>query len=229
MKTIYYDTETTGVRPDKDAIVEIAAYDPEGRREFVAFVNPGMPIPQEAAAIHGITDEMVKEAPDFATVGQKFKEFCTNDAVLIAHNNDRFDKLFLHHEAIKHELLWPEGWIHLDSLLWARKYRPDLPKHSLQFLREVYGFAANKAHRALDDVIILEKVFSAMIGDLSIETVIELLQDSKKVSHMPFGKHRGKLLAEVPKDYLSWLSKSGALDKGENEALKVALEEKGLV
>ena len=39
-RTIYYDTETTGVRPDKDRIVEIAAYDPDRDVSFVQFVNP---------------------------------------------------------------------------------------------------------------------------------------------------------------------------------------------
>jgi DNA polymerase-3 subunit epsilon len=41
---------------------------------------------------------------------------------------------------------------------------------------------------------------------------------------MPFGKHQGKALADVPGDYIKWLAKSGALDKPQNEALRKSLE-----
>lgn len=228
-RPIFYDTETTGTSPKEDAIVEIAAYDPIDKREFVSFVHPGRPIPPEVSAIHHITDEMVAGSPSFAVVGQQFMDFCGEDAVLIAHNNDRFDKLFLQEEANRHGLVWPKSWIHFDTLLWARRYRPDLPRHSLQFLREVYGIAANNAHRALDDVIVLHQIFSMMTGDLTTDQVVDLLMNPRKTSHMPFGKYRGKPLDQVPQDYFKWLMSSGALDKSENEELKLVLVEKGLL
>ncbi|MBM3192489.1 MAG: DNA polymerase III subunit epsilon, partial [Chlamydiae bacterium] len=59
-RPIYYDTETTGVKSDKDRIVEIAAYDPYEEKTFVSLVNPGIPIPLEASQIHHITDDMVQ-------------------------------------------------------------------------------------------------------------------------------------------------------------------------
>lgn len=229
MHAIYYDTETTGISPGKDAIIEIAAYDPVGNREFVSLVNPGIPIPPDATAIHNISDEMVQDAPNFAIVGEQFKEFCGENAVLIAHNNDRFDKIFLQEEAKRHGIEWTKSWIHIDSLLWARRYRPDLPRHSLQFLRDVYGIAANNAHRALDDVIILHQIFKFMTDDLSIEEIVALLLNPKKSSLMPFGKFKGKPFEQVPKDYFKWLVQSGALDKSENEELKLTLVEKGLL
>ncbi len=228
-RTIFYDTETTGTSPKEDAIVEIAAYDPAGPREFVSFVNPLRPIPAEASAIHHITNEMVASSPSFAVVGQQFIDFCGEDAILIAHNNDRFDKLFLQEEGHRHSLIWPKNWLHFDTLLWARRYRPDLPRHSLQFLREIYGIAANNAHRALDDVIVLQRVFSKMTDDLTTDQVVDLLLNPRKTSHMPFGKFRGKPLEEVPKDYYKWLMNSGALEKSENEELKMVLVEKGLL
>ncbi len=45
----------------------------------------------------------------------------------------------------------------------------DLPRHSLQFLREVYGIEKNNAHRALDDVVVLYEVFQKMVDDLSYQ------------------------------------------------------------
>lgn len=227
-RTIYYDTETTGVRPDKDRIIEIAAYDPDRDVSFVQFVNPGCPIPAESTNITGITDEMVATAQNFEGVGRLFMEFCGPDAILIAHNNERFDKLFLEAEATRNSLILPT-WRYLDTLKWSRKYRSDLPSHALQALREVYGFEANQAHRALDDVIMLHKIFSAMIDDLPIETVFELLSQPTDLNRMPFGKYQGRLLSEVPPDYFAWLKSSGALDKPDNKDLKDALLKMSLV
>lgn len=222
-RPIYYDTETTGVRSDKDRIVEIAAFDPVNDKTFVFFVNPEIPIPPEATAIHNITNEMVANAPSFKEIGEAFIEFCAGESVLIAHNNDNFDKLFLECEFKRAGLTIP-SWPYIDTLKWARKYRKDLPRHTLQNLREVYGIPANQAHRALDDVIVLHKVFSSMIDDLSMETVMELLsQPQGQLTRMPFGKHQGKGLSEIPADYIRWLESSGAFDKPENAELKKAL------
>src|SRR5579872_1229239 len=166
-RPIYYDTETTGVKPNSDRIIEIAAYDAERDLTFCSFVNPGCPIPPESTAISNITDEMVKDAPSFQQIAPSFIEFCAGDTILIAHNNDAFDKLFLDAEFNRAGIAMP-AWTFIDSLKWSRKYRTDLPRHGLQVLREVYGIQSNQAHRALDDVIVLQQVFSRMIGDLPL-------------------------------------------------------------
>ncbi len=223
---IYYDTETTGIKADKDRIVEIAAFDPTQNRTFCEFVNPGIPIPPEASSIHHITDAMVASSSSFLEVGQAFIDFCGPGAVLIAHNNDAFDRHFLNNECSRHDLTLP-AWPQVDSLKWARKYRSDLPRHSLQFLREVYGIAANQAHRALDDVIVLHEIFSKMIDDLPIEKVIELLSASRSLSKMPFGKHQGTPLSQIPKAYVKWLGQSGAFDKPDNKELYESFEKLG--
>ncbi|MBM3198074.1 MAG: DNA polymerase III subunit epsilon [Chlamydiae bacterium] len=225
---IYYDTETTGVSAEKDRIIELAAYNPLTEQTFCEFIQPGIPIPPEASAVHHITDDMVANSPSFAEVGKAFAAFCGPQAVLIAHNNDAFDKLFLEAEFKRNNMVIPT-WKYIDSLKWARKYRGDLPRHPLQFLREVYGIAANQAHRALDDVIVLHKIFSQMIDDLSIETVLELLSIPVQVTKMPFGKHQGKPLSAVPKDYVQWLQKNGALDKAENKELAEQFSKLGLI
>lgn len=223
LRAIYYDTETTGTDATRDHIVEIAGYDPERGRSFVQLVNPGCPIPPETTAIHHITDEMVAAAPSMEKVGSDFMAFCEGEVVLIAHNNDHFDLPFLRQEFRRAGLLVPPSWKFLDTLKWARRYRPDLPRHSLQFLREIYGISANQAHRALDDVMVLYQVFSAMIDDLPLETVLDLLKTQRAVTQMPFGKHQGKPLETLPKDYVRWLRQSGALDKPENAELANAL------
>jgi DNA polymerase-3 subunit epsilon len=228
LRAIYYDTETTGVKPDKDRVIEIAAFDPVRNQTFERFVNPGCPIPPEATAIHNITNEMVASAPSFAEVGAEFIKFCEGDVVLIAHNNDNFDYHFLRSEFERHALSMPP-WKFLDSLKWARRYRPDLPRHTLQFLREIYGIAANNAHRALDDVIVLHQLFSSFIDDLSMDDVYQLLNRPRTIQHMPFGKHQGQPLSQIPRTYVQWLASSGAFDKPENQELKESFLRLGLL
>ena len=226
-RPIYYDTETTGIKPGKDRIIEIAAFDPVQDRRFCTLTNPECPIPAESTAITQITDAMVQGAPLIAEALSSFVEFCSGDVVLIAHNNDAFDKPFLEAEFQRGSIKIP-NWIFLDSLKWSRKYRRDLPRHSLQFLREAYGIEANQAHRALDDVIVLYQVFSRMVDDLSLTKILELLSQTPQVLRMPFGKHAGKPLNEVPKDYVQWMAKNGALDKKENAILKETFEKLGV-
>ncbi len=69
-------------------------------------------------------------------------------------------------------------------------------------------------------VIVLHQVFSRMVDDLPIHKILELMAQTSQVVRMPFGKHAGKPLSEVPKDYVEWLSKNGALDKKENAHFK---------
>lgn len=227
-RPIFYDTETTGISSERDRIIEIAAYDPVHQATFHSLINPGLLIPPDATAIHGITNEMVANSPNFGRCSADFIKFCEGDTVLIAHNNDGFDMHFLRQEFSRHQIEMP-SWHFLDSLKWARRYRPDLPRHTLQFLREIYGIEANTAHRALDDVIILHKLFSLMTDDLPIEQVMQLIQRPRELTHMPFGKYQGKPLNMLPKDYVKWLSGSGAFDKADNKDLKASLEKLGLL
>lgn len=228
-KPIFYDTETTGVNASNDRIIEIAAYDPVEDRTFSSFVNPGMPIPEESSRITGITDSMVEDAKSFAQIGKEFFDFCGNDIVLVAHNGDSFDRHFLKNESERHEIDFPD-FKHFDTLKWSRRYRTDLPRHSLQYLREVFQIAENNAHRALDDVMVLYRVYKYLVGDLSIKEAMDLLYNREEtVRQMPFGKHRGELLEKVPKNYLKWLAQSGALDKPGNEDLKSSLKKLQLI
>jgi DNA polymerase-3 subunit epsilon len=228
LRPIFYDTETTGIRADRDRVIEIAAFDPVRNKTFERLVNPGCPIPAEATAIHNITNQMVENAPSFGEVGKEFIEFCEGEVVLIAHNNDGFDVHFLRNEFARNQVEMPT-WKFFDTLKWARRYRPDLPKHTLQFLREIYQIAANNAHRALDDVIVLHQVFSFMTDDLDMDTIYHLLNKPRDIQHMPFGKYQGTVLKDVPKDYIQWLAKTGAFEKPENSELFNCFKKLGLV
>ncbi len=175
LRYIFFDTETTGTYPGRDRIIEIAAYDPLKNQTFEELINPEIPIPKEASSVNKITDEMVKNAPTFKEVAAKFLDFCSGDVALIAHNNIAFDKPFLSQELKRVALELPKEWLFIDSLIWARRYRKDLPRHSLQYLRQIYGIKENQAHRALNDVMVLYEVFCCMTDDLTPEDVHKML------------------------------------------------------
>lgn len=179
-RAIYFDTETTGTRPESDRIIELAAYDPVYKRTFEQLINPGIAIPQDAMNIHQISDSMVKDAPTFKEAMEEFLLFCEGDIALVAHNLINFDLPFLEAECRRAQIQLPNDWAYIDSLIWARRYRKDLPRHSLQFLRKIYGIPANQAHRALNDVVVLHEIFQLMIDDLRIDQVLALLESSTK-------------------------------------------------
>ena len=230
LRPIFYDTETTGIKSDKDRIIELAAYDPLENRTFVELINPECLIPPDATAIHKITNDMVSACPTFSEIGKKFIDFCMGDTVLIAHNNDAFDLPFLRQEFSRASLKMP-SWQFFDTLKWARRYRPDLPRHTLQFLREIYDITPNNAHRALDDVMVLHDVSRFLLDDLTIEQAVALLNTApvREPTVMLFGKHQGKPLKEVPRDYVRWLQTSGAFDKPENQALRESFAKLGMI
>ncbi len=76
-------------------------------------------------------------------------------------------------------------------------------------------------------MLVLHQVFSKMTDDLGPKTIFKLLSESPQSQRMPFGKHAGKLLTEIPKDYVKWLAREGALDKKENATLKETFEKMG--
>ena len=73
----FIDLETTGVNLATDRIIEIAIVKvlPDGKRSVKRkLINPGMPIPKQSSDVHGITDEMVKDAPAFKEVAHELKQ-----------------------------------------------------------------------------------------------------------------------------------------------------------
>jgi DNA polymerase III subunit epsilon len=174
---IYYDFETTGLFPNSkfgksDRAVELSALDPTTGKVFDTLIDPDRKIPKKSFDVHGITDDMVKDSPYFADVAEDFRNFCLGDGtrshenvILIAHNN-RFDQSFLEMEFARAEVELPQ-WNYIDSLKIARTYRPDIKQahgldYKLQTLRDFFGIAENRAHRALDDVYILHEVFDKL-------------------------------------------------------------------
>ena len=89
----FIDLETTGVNLATDRIIEIAIVKvlPDGKRSVKRkLINPGMPIPKQSSDVHGITDEMVKDAPAFKEVAHELKQML-DGCDIGGYNSNRFD------------------------------------------------------------------------------------------------------------------------------------------
>ena len=149
---VVFDLETTGISCFKDSVVELSAVKVIGGRvedEFSSLVNPQRSIPYEVSKVNGITDDMVADAPLFNDVLMKFIDF-TEGMTLVGHNIHSFDLKFIYRDSEKFYGGIP-GNNYVDTLRLARKYLPQLKRHSLTLLAEYYGISTEGAHRALND------------------------------------------------------------------------------
>jgi superfamily I DNA/RNA helicase len=150
------DIETTGNDVTRDEIVEIAAVRVRNGRivdEMRSFVKASEPISAGAFDTHGISEHDVIDAPTFAEIWPKFREFCSSD-VVVAHNGHNFDFPILRRMAGEPEFA---GIYTYDTLVLARELRTD--SASLSNLARVYKIPPGRAHHALDDTRTLARVF----------------------------------------------------------------------
>lgn len=91
--TLFLDTETTGLNPPGDQLVEIGLVDEAGEIIFHSLINPGVPIPPDATAVHGITNEMIRDAPSFDRISSKLRNLLLNDGKVVIFNAE-FDVSF---------------------------------------------------------------------------------------------------------------------------------------
>jgi len=164
-RIVVFDTETTGLSPVLDHVIEIAAAaieNGEVTARFESLIDPGAPIPEEVSAIHGITDEMVRGQPPFKEVGAKFLEFIGAD-ILAAHNAP-YDVSMMIVPTLAAGLV-PAGNPVLDTCRLARKLIPS-PRYGLSALAKTLGIAMPVAHRAMADVEACVEVFRACMKAL---------------------------------------------------------------
>jgi DNA polymerase-3 subunit epsilon len=148
---VAFDTETSGRYPIESEICEIAAvkWTKNGEQStFASLVKPTRPMSDEVIKIHGITNEMVADAPSLAEVLPRFIEFIKG-SVLLAHHA-QFDLGFVAAALEGCGLALPGEPAICTSLL-AQATVPETPNHRLQTLVPFFGVNPGQAHRALDD------------------------------------------------------------------------------
>lgn len=160
---VVFDLETTGINQEQDAIIEVSAVKVRKHKvvaEFSTLVNPGRHIPAGATAVNGITDEMVKDAPDIKTAMKDFLKFIGN-SVLVGHNIHTFDTNFVYDAAF--DFLGQEVRNdYIDTLYMARRCLPELSHHKLTDIAAHFGLRTEGAHRALFDCMMNQSCYEEM-------------------------------------------------------------------
>lgn len=155
---IVFDLETTGLDCSFDDIIEIGAIKFEDNTEisrFHSYVNIKRDIPKRIVELTGITNEMIRNAPELEKTLADFKEFIS-DSVLIAHNSS-FDMKFLqtNYNRIFHITL--DNSV-IDTLALSRKYLKNIQNHKLVTIKEHFGIQVG-SHNALDDCEVTSKLY----------------------------------------------------------------------
>lgn len=224
----FIDIEATGTNVSTDRIVEIAIVKtlPDGSRTVKRkIINPQIPIPQVCIDLHGITNEMAKEAPTFKQVAQEIKQFL-DGCDLSCYNAYRLDIPMLMEEFLRAEV---EFDMKNRKLIDVQKIFHQMEQRTLS---AAYKFYCNKtldnAHSAEIDATATAEILYAQLErypqlgnnvDSILKTVGEdpiidfarrFVFDDKGVEIFNFGKHKGRAVADVLKaepQYYDWMMK----------------------
>jgi len=178
------DLETTGLDPERDAIMEVGAVrfrpsvsDGTIRCQVLgtwsSLINPGRPIPIQVQHLTGITHDEVMRAPRFSQVIDPLRRFVGHQPV-VGHNVS-FDLSFLH----SHDL--PLSNVAVDTFELASILLPHAARYSLSKLGEMLGLRNLGTHRALDDAQATVELFVALLAHAS-ELPLATLQEINRLA-----------------------------------------------
>ncbi|MFV0605564.1 MAG: exonuclease domain-containing protein [Niabella sp.] len=221
----FIDLETTGINIGTDRIVEIAIVKilPDGNKSVKRkLINPEMPIPEASSEIHGITNEMVKDAPTFSQVAQELKQML-DGCDLAGYNSNRFDVPLLVEEFMR---------TNIEFDMKGRKLvdvQNIFHKMEQRTLTAAYKFYCNKtledAHSAEADATATYEVLLAQVEKYpelgtTTDSILKALGDEeivdfarrfvmdKGIEIFNFGKYKGQAVAEVLRkepQYYDWM------------------------
>ncbi len=223
---VFFDLETTGTDVTTDRIVELSYLKvyPNGREESRTIrINPGMPIPAGATAIHGITDDDVKDAPLFGEVARSIAQVFEG-CDFAGYNSNKFDIPLLAEEFLRADV---------DIDLMKRKFidiQVIFHKKEQRTLSAAYKFYCDKvledAHTSIGDTLATYEILKAQLDrypDLAndVEKLAEFSSQNKNVDFLGriiyneqgvevfnFGKYKGQPVEQVLKKdtgYYGWI------------------------
>lgn len=222
----FLDLETTGINIATDRIVEISVLkiSPEGKEEWmISRINPEIPIPAAATAIHGITDEDIASSPAFREIAKNLAAFLEG-CDLAGYNALKFDIPVLAEEFLR---------INIDFNFRNRRYidvQVIFFKKEQRTLSAAYKFYCDKtivnAHSSKADTEATYEVLKSQLDmysdlendveklsdfsahNISADLVGRIIYDENGVEIFNFGKHKGKKVEQVFRDepaYYSWI------------------------
>jgi DNA polymerase-3 subunit epsilon len=183
---IAFDTETTGLYPVADRLVEIGAvrFRPDGEEVAVyeQLIDPETPIPPEAQDVNHITDEMVRGQPTVEYVLPGFLDFLGSAETALVAQNAPFDIGFIGVDIIRCGFGLPPHPV-FDTKVLAQALMPGLVSYSLKALSGLLEVAEGQEHRALSDARITKATFLALLArNPEIRTVEDLSRSAPPVS-----------------------------------------------
>jgi len=168
MREIILDTETTGMDPATgDRIVEIGCVEVENQlptgKTYHVYINPERDVPAEATAVHGITNEFLKDKPTFGEIVGDFVDFIGNDRLVI--HNAEFDMKFLNAELKMFGFPTMDMRRATDTVKMAREKFPGSPANLDALCRRFNIDNSNRTlHGALLDAQLLAEVYLELTG-----------------------------------------------------------------
>ncbi len=226
---VFFDLETTGVNTATDRIVQISMIKvfPDGKEEkYNYFVNPGMPIPAEATAIHGITDDMVKDKPMFPEIAPEIANII-NGSDLAGYNSNRFDIPLLAEELLRAEVdvdFSKIKFVDVQNIFYKKEPRTLVAAYQFYCQKDL-----ENAHSSDADTLATYEVLKAQLeryndleGDVdflseftsqkkSADLAGFIVYDKDDREMFSFGKYKGQLVEDIlDKDlgYFGWIMKS---------------------
>ena len=223
----FIDLETTGINVSTDRIVEIAIVKIalDGTKQVKRrLVNPEMPIPKASSDVHGITDEMVKDAPSFKVIANEIKQFMEGSDIG-GYNSNRFDVPMLNEEFLRAGISVD---IETRKLLDVQKVFHMMEQRTLS---AAYQFYCHKtledAHSAEADATATWEILEAQIQRYpqignTVESIVKFTGEDHIIDFarrlvyengvvvFNFGKHKGKPVVQVLKEepqYYDWMMK----------------------
>ena len=222
-----FDLETTGLQVGKDRIVQIAALKihPDGKQEELnLLVNPEMEIPQEVIDIHGISNEMAREAPNFREQAEKIKTFF-GESDLAGFNSNKFDIPLLAEEFLRVGIefdLTKREFIDVQNIFHKMEQRTLVAAYKFYCQKDL-----ENAHDAMSDTKATWEVLEKQIEKYKLNSDVQSLAEFSKAGEHKildlagrialnsdeeviynFGKHKGKTISAVAKaepGYYGWM------------------------
>ena len=203
-RMIVLDFETTGLQPGYRP-VEIAWLEFDSiykvSQSVTSLIDPQMPIEPGAQKVHGISAEMLVGKPTLEEFlhGEHADKFANEHVLVVAHN-----------AAFDLPMFAPfcKKATSLCTMRLAQALYPTAENHKLQTLASMFAVEVEPTHRAMADVGACFELLRTIAKkeDKSIDELLVIASYTSPESLMPFGKHKGKMIKDLPSDYVAWLS-----------------------
>ncbi len=197
---VVIDTETTGLRPGPDRVIEVACVRVRGGEaidSFQTLINPIRRIPPFIAQFTGITQEMVNDAPTAKEIMPDVMHFI--DGAIVVGHNVGFDIGFLSYEAqLVGRAFPPDG---LDTIPLARRFCPGLKRFKLDMVASHLNIPTVNRHRALGDATVTAAIF------------LRILEFARQQNISTLGQLRRRL--QLPVAWSGDITQTASAEKGE--------------